>query len=336
MMLEPEQLHASLQRKLYPIYLLLAEEPLQALEAGDAIRAAARQAGFGSRTVLDLAANGDWSEFSSAIRDRSLFAERVVIELRLPTGKPGVGGGAKLAAYGERPAEDLLLMLHLPRPDSSMRQAAWFQSLQREGAVVHARPIPPQALGAWIRRRMQGAGMTITEDALALLVANVEGNLLAARQEIDKLQLMGATQVNLAIVQEAVATVARYDLGEFAAMVLAGKAARALQMLQGMLAEGQAEPLILWLLSRDLRALLQASERLAQGDPASRALQGFWGTDTRALGLAVRRIQPHQAQTLLARAATVDRIIKGRQPGNAQRALLDLTIAIAGAPASIS
>jgi DNA polymerase III subunit delta len=334
--LDPQQLGAALSRGLGPIYLVLAEEPLQALEAADAIRARARAAGFAARTVLDLSASADWNLFEAAVRDRSLFAERGLIDLRLPSGKPGKAGAAHLARYAEQPAPDLVLLLQLPRPDGDMRKSAWYRALERASVVVHARPVPPARLGAWIRARLERSGITITPDALALLSARVEGNLLAARQEVEKLALAGIREVDLGVLQQGLADSARFDLFELPATALSGQSSRALRMLRGMLAEGQPEPLILWALSRDIRALAQGALRCARGEPAGTVAhavaRGSRGTDAGALTKALQRVDAAAALELLAAAAGVDRVIKGREPGNAGRQLIDLVMALSGRP----
>ncbi len=332
MALDAQQLDAVLARGLQPIYVILAEEPLQALESGDAIRAAARAAGFSSRTVLDLAATGDWSVFEAAIRDRSLFAERGLIDLRLPSGKPGRVGAEHLKRYAGQPAPDLVLLLQLPRPDTDLRRAAWFKALERDAVVVHARPVPPARLGAWIRERLARVGITIRPEALALLAARVEGNLLAARQEVEKLRLAGVTDVDIEVLQEGLADVARFNLFELPAVAMSGQTARALRMLRAMLAEGQPEPLILWALSRDIRALAQAAQRRAAGETQGNAGKGFRGTDTAALRKALDRVDAGAALDLLARAAQVDRVIKGRESGSPGRHLLNLVAALSGRP----
>ena len=326
------RLDSSLARGLRPLYVVLGEEPLQALEAADTIRAAARAAGFAARTVLDLSAAGDWNAFEAAIRDRSLFAERGLIDLRLPSGKPGKVGAEHLKRYAEGPAPDLVLLLQLPRPDKDMRRAAWFKAMERAALLVHARPVPPARLGAWIRERLSRIGMTIHDDALALLAARVEGNLLAARQEVEKLALAGVTEVDVETLQQGLADMARFDLFELPATALSGQTARALRMLRGMLAEGQPEPLILWALSRDIRALAQAAQRRAAGEASANVVKGFWGTDAGALRKALDRVDAPAALVLLARAAQVDRVIKGRETGNAGRQLLDLVAALSGRP----
>lgn len=329
-MITPQQLERELARGIAPVYAVLAEEPLQALEACDAIRAAARSAGHHSRTILDLAAQGDWGGFDSAVRDRSLFSDREIIDLRLPSGKPGKVGGEKLRQYIERPERDVMLLLQLPKPDKDMRKAAWFKSLEGHAVLVHAQPVPPALLAGWIGERLARHGLRMDPQAREFLAASVEGNLLAARQEIEKLALLGMTDIGLPEVQQALSDVARFDLFALPATALRGEQHRALRMIRGMLAEGQPEPLILWALARDLRALAQAAERIQAGAAMDQAIRGFWGTDPAALRVALRRVPLAAALEWLAQAAVIDRVIKGRAPGNAARLLVDLTLAMAG------
>ena len=322
-----------LQKGLSPVYAILGEEPLQALEAADLIRATAQRAGFHERTVLELTAISDWSEFAQSIGERSLFAERVVLDLRLATGKPGKQGGALLARYLANPSPDLLLLLQLPRPDKDIRRAEWFLALDQHAVVVHARPVPPAQLPRWIRQRLAQQGLQITDDALELLAARVEGNLLAARQEIDKLALLGQERIDRATLDESLVDAARFDLMDLPTAALSGQTARALRMLRGMLSTGsQPELLILWALSRDIRALVQAAQRRAAGEPVDRIVRGFWGTAPEALRKALRRVDPEAAWALLAQAAQVDRVLKGQEPGNPARQLLNLAAALSGRP----
>ncbi|WP_019584034.1 DNA polymerase III subunit delta [Thioalkalivibrio sp. ALE16] len=336
MALDVARLEQDLARGLAPIYLLLAEEPLQAIEAADAIRAAAREQGFLERTVLDLTAQSDWGPFEAAIRDRSLFAERTVLDLRLATGKPGKTGGDHLKAYAGDPQDDLVLLLQLPRPDRDMRRAAWFKALENRAVVIHARPVPPAQLGSWIRARLQKNGLRITDPALALLVARVEGNLLAARQEIEKLALAGVTEIDETVLAEATTDAARFELFALAPTALRGDVRHALRMLEGLLEEGQAEPLILWALARECRLLVQAMERKAAGAPDKEAFQGSFGDSQKALRQAMARLSLTQARGLLAEAARVDRVIKGQENGNARQGLLDLVARMAGRPLTVA
>ncbi|WP_019627174.1 DNA polymerase III subunit delta [Thioalkalivibrio sp. ALJT] len=336
MALDVARLEQELSRGLAPVYLLLAEEPLQAIEAADVIRVAARAQGFLERTVLDLTAQSDWGPFEAAVRDRSLFAERALLDLRLATGKPGKTGGDHLKAYAADPQPDLVLLLQLPRPDSAMRRAAWFKALESRAVVIHARPVPPAQLGGWIRGRLHKYGLRITDDALALLVSRVEGNLLAARQEIEKLALAGVSEIDLDVLAAATTDSARFELFALAPAALRGNVRHALRMLEGLLDEGQPEPLILWALARECRLLVQAMERKAAGAPDREAFQGSFGDGQKALRQAMSRLNLAQARALLGAAAHVDRVIKGQENGNARQGLLDLVARMAGRPLTLA
>ncbi|WP_019021400.1 DNA polymerase III subunit delta [Thioalkalivibrio sp. ALE23] len=336
MAVEPGRIDQSLRKGVAPLYMLLGEEPLQTIEAADAIRAAAREQGFDERTVLDLSAQSDWSALDAALRDRSLFASRTLVDLRLATGKPGREGGEKLKACAAAPQSDTVLLLQLPRPDRDMRRAAWFKAMESAAVVVHARPVPPDRLGGWIRERLARHGLRITDEALQLLAARVEGNLLAARQEIEKLSLAGVREIDLETLSESTADAARFDLFGLSAAALRGETGRALRMLEGLLDEGQPEPLILWALARDARLLVQALERRAAGANDRDAFQGSFGDQQKALRLAAGRLDVARARDILCLAARVDRVIKGQESGSPRRLLLDLVARIAGQPLTLS
>ncbi|WP_018946612.1 DNA polymerase III subunit delta [Thioalkalivibrio sp. AKL17] len=337
MAVDPGRIDQSLRKGVAPLYMLLGEEPLQTIEAADAIRAAAREQGFDERTVLDLSAQSDWSALDAALRDRSLFASRTLVDLRLATGKPGREGGEKLKACAAAPQSDTVLLLQLPRPDRDMRRAAWFKAMESAAVVVHARPVPPERLDGWIRERLTRHGLRITDEALQLLAARVEGNLLAARQEIEKLALAGVREIDLETLSESTADAARFDLFGLSAAALRGETGRALRMLEGLLDEGQPEPLILWALARDARLLVQALERRAAGANDREAFQGSFGDQQKALRLAAGRLDVARARDILRLAARVDRVIKGQeQHGDARQGLLDLVARMAGRPLTVA
>lgn len=334
MSLEPADLYPRLHKALDPAYAIIAGEPLQALEVADAIRAAAVAQGYTERSVIDLAADerGGWEAFATAAQACSLFGERALLDLRLPTGKPGTQGANLLQRYFNQPARDRVVLLQLPYLDKGQRNSAWFTAVQAQAVVIQTRPVPAQRLGAWIRARVEQAGMRITPDAVSFLAQQVEGNLLAARQEIAKLALLEIQEIDLPILQAQLMDMARFDLYEFANATLLGDAGRALRMLRGMRESGGAELLILWVLTRDIRALTQAAQRRAQGASIAQAVQGVWGTSQEGLRRALTRFDLRQAWTLLEQAAEVDRVIKGRSAGNLDQHLLNLTAALSGQP----
>ncbi|RMN31989.1 DNA polymerase III, delta subunit, partial [Pseudomonas cannabina] len=270
MKLAPAQLGKHLQGTLAPVYVISGDDPLLCQEAADAIRAAARQQGFDERQVFSADASFDWGTLLQAGASMSLFAERRLLELRLPSGKPGDKGAAALMEYCARPAEDTLLLISLPKLDGSAQKTKWGKALV-EGAqtqFVQIWPVDIGQLPQWIRQRLSQAGLAATQDAVELIAARVEGNLLAAAQEIEKLKLMAEEgQITVETVQAAVADSARFDVFGLTDAVLNGEAAHALRMLEGLRGEGVETPVILWALTRELRALANMSQQFSQGVP---------------------------------------------------------------------
>lgn len=333
MRLKPDQLAQHLQRGLAPVYLIGGDEPLQLMEAGDAVRAAARAAGCSERQVFEVERGFDWGSLLEARDNLSLFAERRLLELRLPSGKPGTDGAAALLEYfAAPPAGDVLLIL-AGKLDKETQQAKWYAAAERAGAVVQVWPVDAAQLPAWIERRMRGRGMQPAPEAAALLAARVEGNLLACAQEIEKLALLrGAGPVTADDVAEAVADSARYNVYDLVDRALAGEAEQCARVLQGLRGEGEEPVLVLWALARELRGLARMRAALADGRPEERvfAEQRVWDKRKPLLRAALRRHGVAGCHALLRRAAAADRVIKGAAPGDAWDELMALALALAG------
>ncbi|MCC5856763.1 MAG: DNA polymerase III subunit delta [Ectothiorhodospiraceae bacterium] len=327
----PEQLSAVLRKGLAPVYLLTGDEPLQLREAQDAVRAAARAAGYGEREVLEVEAGFDWDRLGAMADSLSLFGDRRLVELRMPGGRPGQQGGKALAAYCERPAEDTVLMISSGRLEPKVRKsAAWVKAIDQVGVVVEIWPIGPAELPRWLTARMQAAGLRPTTDAAALLAERSEGNLMAAAQEVDKLRLLlGQGEVTLETVQAAVADSARYDVFDLCLAALQGDSRRVVRILNGLHEEGVEPVLVLWALARELRVLVRLSAPGSNPEEVLRRERAF-GPRKTALPAAARRGRPARWQALLARAARVDRVIKGAAAGRPWDELLHLSLAIAG------
>jgi len=310
MQLRSNELEAQLARSLLPAYAIHGDEPLLAMEAGDAVRAAARRAGYSEREVLEPGRGFDWSEFTHAMGSLSLFATKKIVELRLPTGKPGAQGGPAIAQYLERPSDDLLLLVTLPRLDRSGQGSPWFSALARAGAVVEIWPLDRQRLPTWIAERLGRQKQRASREVLEFLAERVEGNLLAAHQEIQKLALLAPPgELALETVQAAVASVARYDPYDAAEALLSGDLARYSRVIEGLRAEGEQPTFVLFVVSSALFALQEGNpERI------------FNRTLRRAVEAALRRIAPKQVERAIAEAAAIDRAIKGvevREPWGA-------------------
>lgn len=270
----PEELETQLARGLAPVYLLSGDEPLQMSECADAVRHAARQAGFNEREVLEAEARFDWNQLAAEADAFSLFADKKILDVRIPSGKPGTDGGAALRDYCQRPPDDKLLLLTLPRLDKRQLATAWAKAIDQIGVVVQIWPPDQARLPDWVAQRMRRLGLHPSPDAAALLAERSEGNLLAADQEIRKLALLlPSGQVDGEAVMAAVADSARYDVFDLMDAVFGRQAKRAVHILGGLQAEGVASAVVVWALARDTRLLVAAHRMQAQGTPPSQAVQ---------------------------------------------------------------
>lgn len=318
---------------LAPIYIVSGDEPLQAAEAADSVRAAARAQGYTEREVLHVEPGFDWSSLLASTGSLSLFAERRLVDLRLPTGKPGDAGAKALVAYAAAPPEDVLLLITCPKLDASQQRSKWFTALERAGVVVQVWPIEPARLPAWIRQRMQAKGLEPEASAVDMLADQMEGNLLAADQEIEKLVLLnGPGPVSADAVAAMVADSARFDVFGLVDSALGGDAGRTARILYGLRAEGVEPILVLWALAREVRGLAAMSFESA-GGVSPDAVMGrhhVWDKRKPLVRQALRRHSALRWQALLGRCAQVDRVVKGAATGNAWDELLQLAEAMAG------
>jgi DNA polymerase-3 subunit delta len=320
MQIRPDQLASHLQRGLKPLYTVHGDEPLLAQEAGDAIRAAARAAGFSERKVFAVSgAHFDWAAVLGAAQSMSLFAERQLIEIRIPGGKPGKEGSDALQRYCETLPDDVLTLVQLPRLDGSQLKSAWFNALDRAGVTLRVEPVERRALPGWIAQRLQAQGQRVADGApgqqtLAFFADRVEGNLLAAHQELQKLALLYPEgELSFDQIEAAVLDVARYDVFRFGEAVLQGQTQRALRMLDGLRAEGEAAVLVHWTLAADIQALKRAREALDSGRPLPLALQEarVWGAKQRLFERVLPGLASHTLAHLVEAASICDGLVKG-------------------------
>ncbi|MEY8878345.1 MAG: DNA polymerase III subunit delta [Leptothrix sp. (in: b-proteobacteria)] len=320
MQLRADQLRAALQRGLKPLYVIHGDEPLLAQEAGDAIRAAARAAGHSERSVHTVAgAHFDWSGLLGEAMAMSLFADRRLIEIRIPSGKPGKDGSEALQRYAAQLPDDTVTVLTLPRLDRTQLGSAWFTALDGAGVSVRVEPIERRALPQWIAQRLAAQDQQVEDGeagqrCLAFFADRIEGNLLAAHQEISKLALLHPPGVlTFEQIESAVLNVARYDVFKLGEAVLAGQVARALRMLEGLQAEGEAAVLVHWTLSEDLRALARVHAALQRGQPLPMALREarVWGNKEKLFERLAPALDAPRMAALLAAAHVCDGIVKG-------------------------
>jgi len=353
MLLRSEQLEAHLARGCKPLYTVHGDETLLVQEAAAAVRAAARAAGCSEREVFNVGgAHFDWSGVLGAAREMSLFASAKLIEIRIPSGKPGKDGSEALQRYCERlrdgGTDGVVTLVTLPRLDGQQQKSGWFAALDGAGMQLRIDPVERPALPAWIAQRLARQGQRVREGeegqrTLAFFADRVEGNLLAAHQEIQKLALLHPPgELGADEVEAAVLNVARYGVRQLCEAVLAGQVARALRMLDGLRAEGESAVAVHWQLADDLRALKRVRDALAQGRPLPVALNEarVWGPRQRAIERAVPLLSDRALVRLIAAASVCDGIAKGlRQPDwpldawDALRRLVLMTLSLTQVPA---
>ena len=342
MQLSLAHLTAHLNKGLQSLYTVHGDEPLLVQEALDQLRAAARAQGYTERTVHTVAgAHFDWSEVLAAGGSLSLFADKQIVELRIPSGKPGKDGSAALQQLAEaaRGNDSTLTLVVLPRLDKLTRSSAWFAALEH-GVTIGVEPIERAALPQWIAQRLAAQGQRVApgeagQRTLQFFADRVEGNLLAAHQEIQKLGLLFAPgELSFEQVEGAVLNVARYDVFKLSEAVLAGQMARVQRMLDGLQAEGEAEVLVHYTLSEDIRALKRVKDALAQGRPLPMVLreQRIWGVRERLFARVLPRLESSQLAQLLQAAHQVDGVVKGLKspdwPADGWQALQKLAIGL--------
>jgi len=331
MQLAANQLGNHLQRGLKSLYTVHGDEPLLQQEALDAIRAVARAQGYTERTSHTVAgAHFDWSEVLAAGGSLSLFADKQIVEIRIPSGKPGKDGSVALQQLAEmsRDNDSTLTIVLLPRLDKMTKSGAWFAALESFGVALQVEPVERQALPQWIAQRLSAQGQAVEageagQRTLQFFADRVEGNLLAAHQEIQKLGLLfpatgaGGSVLTFEQVEGAVLNVARYDVFKLSEAVLGGQAVRVQRMLDGLKAEGEAEVLVHYTLSEDIRALKRVKDAMGQGRPLPMALreQRIWGNKERLFERVLPRLSDAALSQLLQSAHQVDGIVKGlKQP----------------------
>lgn len=335
MELKLHQLAAHLRQPLKPIYVVAGDEPLLIQEALDALRAAARQQGFGERQVLDAERGFDWSQLTQAAASLSLFASRRLIEVNLPTGAPGDEGSKALKQLATSPVPDTVIVVICGALEYRTRQSAWYAALEQAGASLYAWPVKPEELPQWVNARLQAAGLQATPDALDLLVHRTEGNLLALQQDIEKLKLLhpGAT-LDADEVRNAVADSARFDAFDLTDRVLAGDGAGAVRSLLRLREEGVELPALVGAWAWVLRQWAQAASHYAQTRDAGAALAAakIFGPRQAPFLKALPRARPAQVHDWLARASTID--LKGKSTGGEPAAWEELLTCVLAASAA--
>ena len=325
-----DALPAHLAKRLAPLYVVHGDEHLLAIEASDRIRAAARKAGHTERDVLQVDRHFKWNRLVESGHSLSLFGDRKLIELRIPGGKPGKEGSAALQAHAKALTSsasssasdgDTITLVTLPRLEREQKNSAWFGALDAAGVTIEAPLVDRNRLPAWIAERLAAQGQGTDPEALAFVADRVEGNLLAAHQEVQKLGLLYPTgNLSRDDVLNAVTDVARYDVFKLGEAMLAGDVARVARMVDGLRGSGESPVLVHWAITEEVRALLRAKIGVAAGQPLSALLRQLrvWGGRERLFEPAMRRLPLQTLRGALARCAELDRVVKGLRNLGAQ------------------
>jgi len=341
MRLKAEQLAQHLTGQLSPVYHVYGDEPLLIQEACDQIRAAARQQGFTERELFHVETNFDWNTLSAEANSLSLFSDKKILELRIPPNKDGkmisIGnlGSKALQDYVNNINPDNLLLVICPKLDPATSRGKWCKALDKAGQQIQIWPVQGSQLTSWISRRLKHAKINATPEAISILADRVEGNLLAASQEIEKLTLIANDgKINAEVMASAVADSARYNVFALVDKILTGDAQAAARTLRGLREEGTEPPIILWAITRELRILIKANDGHARGDNLDWALKnaGVWDKKQPVYKAALRRLKPAQLRIMLRLARNVDQSIKGLRREDPWEYLTELTLNIAGNP----
>jgi len=330
MNVRPDQLSATLTEKIFPLYFVCGDEPLQQMEAGDAIRRFLRTQDYSEREVLDVDANFDWQRFTDETATMSLFAQRRILELRLPSARPGRAGGQVIKEYCQHPVEDIVVLVNAGRVDANTKKSAWFKAVEQYAMVVQCWQVKAENLPAWVKQRFIQAGMQPDAEVVAYVCQHIEGNLLAAAQEIDKLLLLiGPGKVRYGDVAEVMTRQSRYNLFELTDMMLKGDQSRVIRIVGGLKAEGTEPLLINSMLVKDIRLLAKIAEDISAADHLLRR-SGIWASRAALFRNCLQRHSARFFQAMIKRCARIDRASKGLDQANIWDEIMAMSFRIAG------
>ncbi len=334
MKIRANQLSSHLKNSLAPCYLVTGDEHLLVAEALDEIRQAARERGFGTRELHVATTGFDWNQLTASTGNMSLFAEQRIVELRLPTGKPGRTGGQAIVDLVGQAGPELLFIVTAPKLDRSAAASRWARAVEKKGVTLQIWPIGLRELPGWIANRMREAGLQPDREAVALIADRVEGNLLAAGQEIEKLRLLlGEGKVTADDVNDAVANSSRYDVYKLADAALAGDAPRAVRILGGLRAEGVEPVIVMWALTRELRTLATLDDAVRQGADLGSAMQAarVWNNRQGLVRSCIGRHQHGDFHRMLKASGRADAAAKGQRYGDPWQMAADIVVGMARA-----
>ncbi len=324
-----EQLAGALKSNLAALYFITGDEPLQLGEAADAIRLAVKKQGYTTREVLTVETGFEWNKLGIEADSFSIFADKKLIDLRMPSGKPGAEGAKALIKYCQRVPEDTVLIITSAKLEKSSLNTKWFQAIDHAGVVIQVWPLDGVDLIQWLQRRVQKRGLQIEHVGIKALAARVEGNLLAASQEIEKLYILhGDSPISKQIIENTVADNARFDVFKLTDCVLSGRVTRAVKILNGLKSEDVAAPVVVWALAREARLLIQIQTDLKQGQNKQLVFKKhrLWDKRQQLISSALSRMKINKLQKVLILSAKADRQIKGREAGDCWETLLSVCV----------
>ena len=333
MQIRPDQLAAQLKKDLAPIYLLSSDEPFLLQEAADSVRDAAREQGFIERQLLQVDQKFDWHSLLLETQNPSLFAEKKLLELHLPNARPGDKGSKALQEYAANAPPDIILLLVFGKLDANAMRAKWLKVLESKACICRLWPIDAQKLPGWINQRLQQRGLSADRDAIVLLAEKVEGNLLAAAQEVDKLALTANGQhLDIDTIRQAIGDSARYSVFNLLDACLQGRAADAQRMLAGLRGEGVDTLALLWVFAKEIRLLLAIHYAMQEGMSAQQAMQKMqvWKNRMSLINKALQNSNAQQLEELLRLAGAIDEASKGMRKANAWDELASLCASLSG------
>lgn len=333
-----EQLAAHLQNGLQPVYVISGDEHLLVQEACQQIRESARAKGFAEREIFTVEPHFNWDDFIASGNSLSLFSQQKLIELRLVFGKPGDAGSKALLRYLASPSDQNILLIITPKLDKNTQKSKWFKALEQAGVFIAIWPVGPEQLPQWIHQRMKAAGLQADTEAIKLLAALVDGNLLAAAQEIEKLQLLvDGTELTAETIRQAVSDSSHFNVFNLVDMAITGNTKKSLSILSRLKGEG-VDPLpIAWALTREIRQLSQIAHNIDSGMSAQQAMQkyGVWKNRQRMVSSALARLTSNTLDELIRLSADIDQTVKGMLPDDPWDKLESVIMLLTGKPTSL-
>ena len=329
MRLKPDQLESALKKNLAAIYFISGDEPLQLGEAADAIRLAAKNEGYSAREIHSVEKGFEWYELIDSANSFSIFSDKKIIDLRMASAKPGIDGGKMLTQYCQRLPEDTLLLITSPKVEKSALKSKWFQAIDQAGVTIQVWSLEGMDLIQWLQRRSQKRGLQIDQDGIKALASRVEGNLLAASQEIEKLYILhGASTLSKQAVEDAVADNARFDVFKLTDSILSGRANRAIKILNGLRAEDSPAPIVLWALTREIRLLINIKTEIDRGKNKETVFKTMrvWDKRKQLINAALSRMKIEDFQHSLILCSKADRQLKGQEAGDCWETLFSVCL----------